>query len=112
MSLANHLTTLEASGLVRLAAVQPELEYLFRHALVHEAAYGSLVKADRKQLHLAVGEALESLYPEQAASRELAPILGEHFSKAGDDARALKYLSLAGAAAARVYANAEAALHY
>jgi tetratricopeptide (TPR) repeat protein len=112
MSLANHLTTLEASGLIRLAAMDPELEYLFRHALVQEAAYASLVKADRKQLHLAVGEALESLYPEQAASRELAPILGEHFTKAGDDERALKYLTLAGDAAARVYANAEAALHY
>jgi tetratricopeptide (TPR) repeat protein len=112
MSLRTHLTTLEASGLIRLAQTQPELEYLFRHALVQEAAYASLVKVDRKQLHLAVGEALESLYPEQIASRELAPLLGEHFSKADDDTRALKYLTLAGDAAARVYANAEAALHY
>ena len=112
MSLRTHLTNLEASGLIRLAQTQPELEYLFRHALVQEAAYASLVKVDRKQLHLAVGEALESLYPEQVASRELAPLLGEHFSKADDDTRALKYLTLAGDAAARVYANAEAALHY
>ena len=112
MTLRSHLTTLEASGLIRLAEVQPELEYLFRHALVQDAAYASLVKADRKQLHHAVGEALERLYPDQLASRELAPVLAQHFHQAGDDPRALKYLTAAGDAAARVYANAEAALHY
>jgi tetratricopeptide (TPR) repeat protein len=112
VTLQTQLSTLEASGLIRLTAVQPELEYLFRHALVQEAAYASLVKADRKRLHLAVGEALESLYPEQTASRELAPLLAEHFFKAGDDERALKYFTLAGDAAAHVYANAEAIAHY
>jgi class 3 adenylate cyclase/tetratricopeptide (TPR) repeat protein len=112
ITLAQHLSTLEASDLIRLAATQPELEYLFRHALIQEAAYSSLVKQDRRQLHLAVGEALERLYPERLASRELAPVLAQHFYLAGDDPRALKYLTLAGDAAARVYANAEAALHY
>ena len=34
MSLENHLTTLESSGLIRLAQMEPELEYLFRHALI------------------------------------------------------------------------------
>jgi len=36
MNLAASLATLEASGLIHLAAVQPELEYLFRHALAQE----------------------------------------------------------------------------
>jgi tetratricopeptide (TPR) repeat protein len=112
MSLNQHLSTLEASGLIRLAAVQPELEYLFRHALVQEAAYASLVKADRKRLHLVVGEALERLYPDQLASRELAPVLAQHFYLAGEGERALRYFTLAGDAAARVYANAEAEMHY
>jgi tetratricopeptide (TPR) repeat protein len=112
MSLNQHLSTLEASGLIRLAAVQPELEYLFRHALVQEAAYASLVKADRKRLHLVVGDALEHLYPDQLASRELAPVLAQHFYLAGEGPRALRYFTLAGDAAARVYANAEAEMHY
>lgn len=111
-TLTQHLTQLEASGLIRLAAVQPELEYLFRHALVQDAAYASLVKADRKQLHLVVGEALERLHPEQLASRELAPVLAQHFYQAGDGERALRYFTLAGDAAARVYANAEAEMQY
>jgi class 3 adenylate cyclase/tetratricopeptide (TPR) repeat protein len=109
-ALVQYLGALEASGLIRLAAAQPELEYLFRHALIQEAAYNSLVKQDRRGLHLAVGEALERLYPDRLD--DLAPVLGQHFYLAGDEGRALKYLTLAGDAAARVYANAEAALHY
>jgi len=120
LALVKYLSTLEASGLIRLATTQPELEYLCRHALVHEAAYNSLVKQDRKQLHLAVGEAIERLSlggpakggADRLASPELAPVLAQHFYQAGDDPRALKYLTLAGDAAARVYANAEAAHHY
>ncbi len=45
MPLLNQLNTLETSGLVRLAAVRPELEYLFRHALVQHAAYGFVAQS-------------------------------------------------------------------
>jgi tetratricopeptide (TPR) repeat protein len=112
MTLGNQLNHLEASGLIRLATTQPEMEYLFRHVLLQEAAYNSTLKTERRSLHRAVGEALERLYPDQLASQELAPLLGQHFHEAGDQARALKYFALAGDAAARVYANAEAVLHY
>jgi len=37
MTLTQHLTTLESSGLIHLAQTKPEVEYLFRHALVQEA---------------------------------------------------------------------------
>ncbi|MBI3361147.1 MAG: hypothetical protein HY023_08555 [Chloroflexi bacterium] len=110
--IGDQLRTLESSGLVRLAQSEPELEYLFRHALVQEAAYGSLVKADRRGLHLAVGETLERLYPDRLTSQELAPVLARHFYGGGDDERALKYFTQAGDAAARVYANVEAVMHY
>jgi tetratricopeptide (TPR) repeat protein len=112
MTLRSQLLALESSGLIAVAATQPELEYLFRHALIHDAAYASLVKFDRIELHRVVGETLERLYPDRSASQELAPRLAEHFYEAGDDERALKYFTLAGDAAARVYANAEALLHY
>jgi tetratricopeptide (TPR) repeat protein len=110
--LTAHLAALEASGLIRLAEVEPEIEYLFRHALVQDAAYASLLKADRRVLHRAVGEALERLYPGQLASRELAPVLARHFREAGDAERAFKYYALAGEAALGTYANAEAEAHY
>src|SRR3972149_5847245 len=111
-TLGQQLTQLESQGLVHVARMEPELEYLFRHALIHDAAYASLVKADRRALHREVGDTLERLYPDRLASQELAPLLGEHFFQAGDDERALKYFTLAGDAAARVYANAEALQHY
>ena len=112
MSLAGQMTALESSGLIHMAQLQPEVEYLFRHALIQETAYNSLVKADRRILHQAVGESLERLHPARLASAELAPRLAHHFAEAGDDARALRYYTLAGRAAAEVYANAEAIHHF
>jgi tetratricopeptide (TPR) repeat protein len=88
------IDTLEARGLIRLIAVRPELEYLFRHWLIQDAAYGSLLKQERRDLHGRVGRALESLYPERRD--ELAGMLSVHFEQAGDTAKALDYLVLAG----------------
>jgi tetratricopeptide (TPR) repeat protein len=88
------LETLEAKGLIRLAAVRPELEYLFRHALVQDAAYGSLLKQERRQLHGLVGGALEELFPDRR--EELAPVLAMHYEQAGDTDRAIDYLVDAG----------------
>src|SRR5215210_5212131 len=94
MTAETQLDTLEAKGLIRLAAYQPELEYLFRHWLVQDAAYGSLLKQERRELHLLVGEALESLYPDRRT--ELAPILALHFEQAGETKKAIEYLVAAG----------------
>ena len=88
------LDTLEAKGLIELAASRPELEYLFRHWLVQNAAYESLLKQERRQLHRLVGEALEVLYPDRRS--ELAGVLAMHFEQAGDTERALEYLATAG----------------
>ncbi len=109
-TLDHQLNTLESSGLIRLARAQPELEYMFRHALVQEATYQSLLKSNRHALHLAVGEALEQLYPQQL--EQLAPVLARHFLEAGDEQRALKYFMLAGDVASHRYANAEAVMNY
>ncbi len=108
MNVSAHLTRLEANDLIRLAQTQPEVTYLFRHALVQEATYHSLVKGDRRRLHRTVGETLERLAPAGAPSSDLAPLLAEHFDQAGDPARALPYYTLAGQAAADRYANGEA----
>ena len=63
MTTKTELATLEASGLIQIAAVQPELEYLFRHALVQDAAYSSLLKQDRRALHELAAESLLTVYP-------------------------------------------------
>lgn len=84
------LDTLESKGLIRVAAIQPELEYLFRHALVQDAAYESLLKQERRSLHRLVGDALEQLYPERHG--ELAAVLARHFEQAGEPDKAIEYL--------------------
>jgi tetratricopeptide (TPR) repeat protein len=91
---ATQIETLEAKGLVRLATVQPEIEYLFRHWLVQDAAYGSLLKQERRDLHARVGEVLEDLYPERRA--ELAAVLAMHFEVAGETEKAIEYHVAAG----------------
>lgn len=87
------LDTLEARGLIRLASVQPELEYLFRHALLQDTAYESLLKQERKALHAVVGEALEHLYPDRVG--EMAAVLARHFEQAGETDKAIDYLTAA-----------------
>ncbi len=106
----SQLEVLEATGLVQLAQSQPEPEYLFRHALVQEAAYQSLFKEDRKRLHRTVGQVIERLFPERL--EELAATLAHHFSQAVDDRRALKYFVLAGDVAFRQHAVREAVTYY
>ncbi len=110
MTLFNNLSTLESAGLIQVAKVEPDLEYLFRHSLVQDAAYASLLVSDRKRLHLAVGNAIESLYPER--KRELAAILAYHLKEAGEEERALSYFLLAGDEALKGYANQEAEYQY
>ncbi len=106
MNVGPQLDTLEASGLILLAAVRPELQYLFRHWLVQDAAYTSLLKQERRELHRLVGETLETLYPEQQA--EHAAELAVHFERAEMSDRAVHYLIAAGHYALERFANQEA----
>ena len=103
---AGALRRLEHAGLIRLARVEPELEYLFRHALVHDAAYESVARTDRRTLHRAAGEILEELSADRLD--EVASTLAFHFERAGLPERAVSYQLRAAERAARAYANAEA----
>ena len=108
------LGRLESAGLIQLAATQPELEYVFRHGLIQEATYSTLLKQQRRAWHQACGEVLESLLSEAAAdvTEALTPALAEHFSIAGDQARAARYFVRAADAAFDRYANTEAGDYY
>ncbi len=110
VSLDQQLHALEQSELIRVVATQPDLAYLFRHALVQDAAYSSLVKTDRRALHRMVADVLERTFPTRLD--ELAPRLAEHCAEAGDAERALSYYQRAGDLAMRRYANGEAELHF
>lgn len=107
--LERHLLTLEKVDLIRESARHPELEYSFRHALAQETVYKSILRKRRKQYHLKVAEALEQLFTDRV--EETTPLLAHHLYEAGDP-RAQRYLTLAADAAFRLYANAEAVIHY
>jgi class 3 adenylate cyclase/tetratricopeptide (TPR) repeat protein len=84
-------------------------EYAFRHVLIQEAAYESILIKKRAELHRQIGEIMEEVHAERI--EEFAPLLAHHYYSAGDE-RSLKYDILAGEKSARLYANAEAATHF
>jgi predicted ATPase/class 3 adenylate cyclase len=84
----------------------PAPEYRFRHGLVREAAYGTLVESRRRELHLRVGEALVEFHRDSPA--EVYGLLGHHFAEADEPARAVEYLLKAGDAARTAHAQDEA----
>ncbi len=105
-----HLRTLERAGLITETARIPEREYAFHHSLTQESTYGTILLRTRRALHRQVGEVFEDLYSDRI--EEFAPLLARHFQEAGDDNRTLRYATLAGDHAAKLYANADAVTHY
>ena len=109
-ALDKQLGTLQRFELIREAARVPELEYAFRHELTREAAYSSILRRQSRRFHRQVGEAMETLFPDRL--EEHAHRLAHHFNEANDNQRAMDYYTMAGDAAARIYANTEAITHY
>ncbi|MGH3024547.1 MAG: ABC transporter substrate-binding protein [Gaiellaceae bacterium] len=105
------LTELQRLDLIVEKRRRPNPEYRFRHGLVQEVAYASLVDSKRRKLHKHVGEALEDIY---ANAEDEAPyaLLARHFTEADDPEKAVDYLLKAGDAARALYADREALEHY
>jgi tetratricopeptide (TPR) repeat protein len=100
------LERLEARQLIR-ALVEVEPAFTFKHNLVQQTAYESLLAADRRLLHRTVGEALERSFGDR--QDEAAEILAGHFERAGEAAKALHFTAIAAEQALRRFATAEAA---
>jgi len=84
-------------------------EYAFRHVLIQEATYESILIKKRAELHCQIGEVMEELHAGRL--EEFAPLLANHFYMAGDE-RSLKYDIIAGEKSARLYANADSVTHF
>ena len=104
------LTELQRLDLIVEVRRRPNPEYRFRHGLVQEVAYASLVETTRKKLHKRVGEALEEIYRE--SPEESYALLARHFSEADVPDKAVDYLLKAGDRARSIYADQEALEHY
>ncbi len=99
----------EARGTQRIGE-QRLSRYVFRHHLFQKYVYDSLDKVEMVHLHEKVGNALETLYKDQA--NQIAVRLARHFEEAGLSTKAIDYLLQAGNQAKRSSANEEAISHF
>ena len=105
-----YLDTLKHLELIHETRFFPELEYIFNHAVTQDVAYQSLLSQRQKELHGAIGRAIEEIYADRL--EEQAPILAYHYARSEQQAKAVEYGLLAGDRAARLYANVEAKTYY
>src|SRR5262245_32589992 len=88
------LEHLQTAEFLYEAALFPDLEYRFKHALTHEVAYGSLLQDRRRTLHARIVEAIEGLYPDRLA--EQVERLAHHALRAELWEKATHYVTQAG----------------
>jgi class 3 adenylate cyclase/tetratricopeptide (TPR) repeat protein len=85
-------------------------EFLFKHALIQDAVYDSLLETQRKELHERVAEAIEELRADRLG--EVAEALARHYGKTTRAEKAAHYMALAGEKSLRVYSLDEALLRF
>ena len=92
--LASALDRLVAAGLLFRQGVPPHATYLFKHALVQDAAYGTLLRERRRALHAHIAETLEDQFAEIVETQP--HLMAQHCSEAGHFERAINYWLKAG----------------
>jgi predicted ATPase/class 3 adenylate cyclase len=104
------LGRLVEAGLLFQHGTPPEASYVFKHALVQDAAYSMLLRKQRQQLHRDIAQRLEQNDP--AVVQAQPELLAYHCSEAGLHRSAIAYWRMAGERAARRAANTEAVRHF
>ena len=92
--LQSALDRLMAAGLLFQQGTPPHATYLFKHALVRDAAYGTLLREPRHALHASIAETLENQFTEIAQSQP--ELLAHHFTQAGMTEAAIEWWRTAG----------------
>jgi predicted ATPase len=100
------LEQLVSAELIFRRGTAPDAEYIFKHALVQDAAYSTLLRSRRQPLHARIAATLESRFPEIGAAEPA--ILAQHCTEAGLDEKAVSYRLKAGQQAVARSAMAEA----
>ena len=98
------------AGLVFARGTPPEATYLFKHALVRDAAYASLLRRRREELHAQIAAVLESDFPDIVEGQP--ELVAQHFTEAGLAEQAVAYWQRAGEHAVARSANLEAIAHF
>ncbi|MFC1858855.1 adenylate/guanylate cyclase domain-containing protein [Thermodesulfobacteriota bacterium] len=108
--LKSSLINLQGLEFISQKRLFPELEYIFKHALTQEVAYGSLLKERRKEIHGKIGHAIENLYPENL--EEYYELLAYHYTRSDNKNKALEYLDLANQKAIKLNAFEDAMIYF
>ena len=104
------LSQLVESELLYQRGKFPKTTYIFKHALIQEAAYQSMLKNTRKKYHKQIADMLLKRFPELAVSQP--EIVGHHYTEAGMGKMAISYWQQAGQRAVERFANEEAIAHF
>jgi predicted ATPase len=108
-TLQQALARLVEAELLYQRGVPPQATYIFKHALIQEAAYQSLLRSKRQQYHQRIAQVLEAQFPDTTATQP--ELLAHHYTEAGLREPALAYWQQAGQQARQHSANAEAVQH-
>jgi hypothetical protein len=108
--LQGSLDRLVGAGLVFQRGVPPHSTYWFKHALVQDAAYGTLLRTHRQSLHGRIAARLKERFAERTESQP--ELLARHLTEAGETEEAITYWSKAGQQATTRFANKEAEAHF
>lgn len=108
--LAAGLAQLTSAGLLYSRGEPPAATYSFKHALIQDAAYESLLKTRRQQLHGSAAEAIERNFPELCSAQP--ELVARHYTLGARPERAIPYWLRAGERARDRSANAEALAHF
>ncbi len=109
-ALLEELAKLVKAEILFQRARPPRCTYTFKHALLQDAAYQTMLRKRRQQVHQTVAEALERQFPERAATEP--ELLAHHFTEAGLDEKAVAYWLKAGLRSQGHAANREAIGHF
>jgi predicted ATPase/class 3 adenylate cyclase len=103
------LHQLVAAEFLYQQGLPPHATYRFKHALIQDAAYQSLLRSTRQQHHLYIAQVLEARFPEVCETQP--ELLAHHYTEAGLSAQAIPYWQRAGQRAIQRSANLEAVAH-
>lgn len=108
-SLGRELSRLVEAEIIYQRGLPPQAIYLFKHALIQEAAYQSLLKITRGEYHQRIAQVLEKKFPETVETQP--ELLAHHYTEADLIEEAIPYWYLAGQEAIKRSANLEAISH-
>ena len=100
------LSQLERLDLIRTRSLQPDIEYMFKHALTQEIVYNGLLKKQRREIHEQIAQVIESVFKDRL--EEFNETLAYHFARGQSDTKAVDYLVKSGEKSLARYAVEEA----